>query len=152
MRLAVTLLAVSLAAGAGCGGGSTSGASRIKTGTSQTKSDPAGEMVRASDQTGDGKVVLVETAVLKVPSYVVIQGDQAEQPGPILGVSPLLAAGTFRTLLIQLATPLAAGKKAWAVVRIEGNGDHLFDDAHDPVAGSGTNAVAVPIRVLVRGA
>jgi hypothetical protein len=150
MRLAATLLAVSLAAGAGCGG-STSGASRIKTGTSQTKSDPAGEMVRASDQTGDGKTVLVDTAVLKVPGYVVVQADRAEQRGPVLGVSPLLAAGTARTILISLTTPLASGTNVWAVVRIEGNDDRTFDDAHDPVAGAGTSVVAVPIRVLVRG-
>jgi hypothetical protein len=150
MRLAATLLAVSLAAGVGCGGGSTPAASRIKTGTSQTKSDPAGEMVRASDQTGDGKAVLVETAVLKVPGYVAVQADNAEQPGAILGVSPVLPAGTARNVYIRLAVPLASGTNVWAVVRIEGNGDRTFDDAHDPVAGSGTSTVAVPIRVLVR--
>ena len=94
--------------------------------------------------------MLVETAVLKVPGYIAVQADRAEQPGPVLGVSPLLAAGTARTILITLTTPLASGTNVWAVVRIEGDGDHTFDDARDPVAGSGTSAVAVPIRVLVR--
>ena len=151
MRLVATLLVASLAASAGCGGGgSTSKASRIKTGTSQTKSDSAGEMVRASDQTGDGRAVLVDTAELKVAGYLAIQGDLGGGPGPVLGLSPLLPAGTARTVLVSLNVPLTGGTHLWAVVRIEGNGDRVFDEAHDAVAGSGADVVAVRIRVLVR--
>ena len=91
--------------------------------------DPGGAFyVRAADQQGDCRSVLVEEATFAQQSgWIVIHSSVAGGPGPILGVSTLQTAGRHSNVIVNLKAPLTASTYLFVMLHTEDNNDGTFD-------------------------
>lgn len=109
--------------------------------------------MRASPQRGAGASVLVDRVVLARDGYVAVHADGDGAPGPVIGVSPLLAKGTHEKVAVEVGPPLERGETTvWPVLHAEDNGNRTFDyPAADQAVtfGDGGEVVVVPVVVTV---
>lgn len=105
--------------------------------------------------------VTIDSVTLEAPGYVALYGDDggAVANSRLLGVSPLLEAGSHQDVAIELEAPLSAERLAWARLHTEDSGNAGFDGAaedlavHDPESGNNQfgDVVAWPMTLSVEG-
>lgn len=115
--------------------------------------DPgAAYYVRAADQQGDGRSVVVEDVTFsQVIGWVVVHSDVGDAPGPILGVSSQQAAGHHVTVVVTLTAPVTVSSNLFVMLHTEDNGDATFDyPRSDQPAQLDGQIVMVPIYLRVQ--
>lgn len=118
-----------------------------------SKGDKGSFYVSAADQDGDGKTVTVEEVVLTgSKGFIAVHSDAGGAPGPVIGVSNLLEAGTTDDISITLTEPLTASASVFPMLHLDdnGNGTYEFPKADQP-AKVGADVVMVKIAVSVGG-
>ncbi len=107
-------------------------------------------------QDGDGTTITVASVDLPAPGFVAVHGDAGGSPGPVIGTSDLLAAGTSTDVVISLAEPLTTDTTVFPMVHIDTDGNGVYEfGTVDGVDGPGVTAdgdVAVePATITVGG-
>lgn len=157
---AAAALALTLAA---CGGDDDSSSTTTPPTTDApraTSAGSAGEVATGpasltlSDQSGDGTSVTVDAVELPSAGFIAVHGDGGGSPGPVIGVSDLLPAGTSDGVVVALDDPLTATGTVFPMVHIDTDGNGVYEfGAVEGVDGPGVTAegdVAVgPVAVTV---
>ena len=116
-----------------------------------TKGDKSSFYLAASSQSSDGKTIKVDEAVFQGSGWVAIHSDAGGAPGPVIGVSKMVAAGTTNNIEITLDKPLTASAKVWPMLHLEDNNNTTYDFPNgDAPAKVGADVVVVPIDITVR--
>jgi len=116
-----------------------------------TKGDISSFYLAATDQMNDGKSVKVDEAVFTgTKGWVAIHSDAGGAPGPVLGVSKLLDAGTANDVVVTLDKPLTASAKVFPMLHLEDNNNTTYDFPNgDAPAKVGADVVVLPISITV---
>lgn len=107
--------------------------------------------LRAADQPGDGRSVVVEDVTFsKGSGWIVVHADAGNAPGPILGVSSEQPAGDHVNVIVTLKAPLVVSSNLFVMLHTEDNGDSTFDyPQSDQPAQLNGQVVMVPIYLQV---
>jgi len=158
LGVAVCLVAVLALGTAACGKSKKSSSSSGTTTTTAataaaqvTKGDKSSFYLAATPQSGDGKTVKVDTATFTgTKGWVAIHSDAGGAPGPVIGVSKLLDAGTASDIVINLDKPLTATAKVFPMLHLEDNNNTTYDFPNgDAPAKVGADVVVLPIEITV---
>lgn len=108
--------------------------------------------LRAADQQGDGRLVVVEDVTfLQGNGWVVVHSDVGDAPGPILGVSSEQTAGHHVDVVVTLKAPVTSSSNVFVMLHTEDNGDATFDyPQSDQPAQLGGQIVMVPVYLKVQ--
>jgi hypothetical protein len=106
------------------------------------------------EQRTDGTSLLGAAAVLPAPGFVTVMGNVQGEPGEVLGVSQLLAAGTVADVEVLLDPPLRVSGLVFLVAWVDRDEDGLFDAELDDIAvrvdgtlaASGAVATVIPLE------
>jgi hypothetical protein len=104
--------------------------------------------LEALDQEGLGLGLIVASVTLPAQGFIAVHADADGAPGPVIGVSNLLAAGTSTDVEVIFDEPLEESAKVFPMVHIDmdGDGEYTFvppDDAIDLPATIDNGDVAV---------
>jgi len=150
-RFALMLLALALVAAA-CGDDDASTDASTTTAAPATTEAATPEMAPAEvvfeDQESDGTTIVVASVTLPSPGFIAVHGNADGGPGPVIGNSELLPAGTSTDVTVTLDEPLAATDMVFPMAHIDvnGNGEYNFfppDDTVDAPAQTADGAIAV---------
>lgn len=83
--------------------------------------------ISASDQSGDGTSVTVDSVELPTDGYVVIHADGDGSPGAILGWSELLPAGESTDVSVILNEALTASATVFPMAHVDANGNGEYE-------------------------
>lgn len=81
----------------------------------------------AEDQSSDGTTVTVASVTLPSPGFIAIHGNADGAPGPVIGNSELLPAGTSTDVVVTLDLPLTATDMVFPMVHIDMNGNGVYE-------------------------
>jgi len=142
-RLAAMLVGVGLVAAA-CSSAADTTASATTAATPATS--PAS--VTVEDQMSDGTAIVIASVDLPSAGFVAVHADNGGSPGPVIGRSDLLPAGTSDDVTVTLDEGLAESGVVWPMVHIDmdGDGEYTFqppDNAVDVPGMTGDGTVAV---------
>jgi hypothetical protein len=105
------------------------------------------EHIQVIDQNVTAGKVIILSAALKENGYVVIHKEEKGKPGPIIGVSNMIAPGLYSNRSVVLTEGVAQGDILYAMLHAD-NGDGIFTPKDDaPVNGdemmmmSGSNMI-----------
>jgi PGF-CTERM protein len=143
--VAVTLVAVLLAVGAGTGGAlaatdslhaqqsptntTDAGTDTTTSGTGDTAAETGGPSITFNDQNSSGESVFIQSATLPESGFVAIYDSSrsGNETNQVIGASYPLSAGTSDNIRIQLNESLNQTKSLTAVVHTDSNGNDAFD-------------------------
>ncbi|MDX1689503.1 MAG: hypothetical protein R3290_00630 [Acidimicrobiia bacterium] len=154
MRRLFALLAVLALVAAACGDDDAATTTTADDGDAVVMS-PA-EVV-FEEQTSDGTTIVVDTITLPSPGFIAVHGNADGSPGPVIGHSQLLDAGTQSNVAVTLDQPLESSDLVFPMAHIDvnGNGEYEFfppDTTIDGPAMTADGEVAVTgARVEVQG-
>ena len=97
--------------------------------TQAEQAPPRGPSALEADaQTGDGTAITVAMVTLPAPGFIAVHANADGGPGPVIGHSALLPAGTSTDVVITLDQPLTASDLVFPMVHIDmnGNGEYEF--------------------------
>lgn len=102
----------------------------------------------AEDQSSDGTTITVASVTLPSPGFIAVHGNSDGAPGPVIGNSELLPAGTSTDVVVTLDQPLTATDMVFPMVHIDmnSNGVYEFFPPDETIDSAGTfadGAVAV---------
>ena len=139
-----SLLAVGVAATlvlAACGGDDDDDASSDT--TSGTTEGPAEEPAESSVDAGavamqpasvtfdaqdsDGTMIVVASVELPADGFIAVHGDGGGSPGPVVGHSDLLPAGTSTDVMVMLDAPLEADTTLYPMAHIDTDGNGVYE-------------------------
>ncbi len=82
----------------------------------------------AQDQATDGLGITVATVTLPSPGFIAVHSDADGGPGPVIGHSALLPAGTSTDVEIMFDTPVDVSTALYPMVHIDldGDGEYTF--------------------------
>jgi plastocyanin len=109
-------------------------------------------------QSSDGSSIVVASVTLPSAGFIAVHGDNGGSPGPVIGHSALLAAGTTTDVVVALDTPLASSGMVFPMAHIDvnGNGEYEFfppDNTVDgPAQTDGGGVAVVGAEVTVEAA
>lgn len=83
--------------------------------------------IRATDQSGDGTSVVVDSVTLPTDGFVVVHADADGGPGPILGWSDLLPAGESTDVVVQLTDPITATATVHPMAHVDANANGEYE-------------------------
>lgn len=100
------------------------------------------------DQESDGSEIVVATVTLPSPGFIAVHGNDGGAPGPVVGHSDLLPAGTSTDVTVTLDAPLESTDLLFPMAHIDvnGNGEYEFfppDETTDGPASTADGEVAV---------
>jgi predicted lipoprotein with Yx(FWY)xxD motif len=100
------------------------------------------------DQESDGSEIVVASVTLPSPGFIAVHGNDGGAPGPVVGHSDLLPAGTSTDVTVTLDTPLESTDLLFPMAHIDvnGNGEYEFfppDEVTDGPASTAAGEVAV---------
>jgi plastocyanin len=125
------------------------------TGAAGPAMEPA--TITAEAQQSDGTTVTVASIELPSPGFVAVHADGGGSPGPVIGHSALLPAGTSTDVVITLDEPLTADATVYPMAHIDVDGNGQYDFAPPDVTTDGPALIAdgdvavVPAAVTVTG-
>jgi hypothetical protein len=159
MRRYAALLAAVLALGlvaAACGNDddTNTGASTptpTPTVTPTSFGDASTFFLSAGDQSSDGTRIAIAQAIFTGQNgFVAIHSDAGGAPGPVIGVSSLLEAGTHDAITITLTTPLTASATVFPMLHTDSDKDRVYTfPGPDGPATAGGKVVVFPIKITV---
>ncbi len=93
-------------------------------------------------QSSDGSSIVVASVTLPSPGFIAVHGDGGGSPGPVIGHSALLPAGTSTDVEIALGEPLAATGSVFpmAHIDVDGDGEYGFFPPDNTVDGPAQTA------------
>ncbi len=99
-------------------------------------------------QDSDGTTITVASVTLPSPGFVAVHANLDGGPGPVIGNSDLLPAGTSADVVVTLDEPLAATDMVFPMIHIDGNSNGVYefmppDNAPDLPAQTADGSVAV---------
>jgi len=99
-------------------------------------------------QASDGSSIVVASVTLPAPGFIAVHGNAAGSPGPVVGHSALLPAGTSTNVEVTLDEPLTETDLLFPMAHIDanGNGEYEFfppDETTDGPAFTADGDVAV---------
>jgi hypothetical protein len=97
------------------------------TATPTSVTGPASLDVGAGSVESDGSIIVIDAVTLPVAGFVAVHSDQDGSPGPVIGVSELLLAGTSTAVEILLDTPLVESGTVFPMVHIDANSNGLYE-------------------------
>ncbi len=108
-------------------------------------------------QQSDGTTITVASVDLPAPGFVAVHSDGGGSPGPVIGTSDLLPAGSSTDVSIALAEPLTGDATVFPMVHIDTDGNGVYEfGSVEGVDGPGVTAdgevAVVPGEITVRGA
>lgn len=100
------------------------------------------------DQESDGTEIVVASVTLPSPGFIGVHGNDGGAPGPVVGHSDLLPAGTSTDVTVTLDTPLESTDLIFPMAHIDvnENGEYEFmppDEVTDGPASTADGEVAV---------
>lgn len=100
------------------------------------------------DQESDGTEIVVASVTLPSPGFIGVHGNDGGAPGPVVGHSDLLPAGTSTDVTVTLDTPLESTDLLFPMAHIDvnENGEYEFmppDEVTDGPASTADGEVAV---------
>ncbi len=117
-----------------------------------TETPAVGAAIEADDRESDGTTVVIASVTLPEGGFVVIHSDQAGAPGPVIGHSDALPAGTSTDVEVTLDQPLTGPATVWPMAHVDdGNGSYEFPGADVPATDAEGKVVVLPINVTVGG-
>lgn len=121
LGLVVTVLAA-LAGGCGDGDNDAGGATTTAAGAEAAE-------LSVEDQTGDGTSVVVASVTLPAEGFIAVHADANGAPGPVIGHSALLEAGTSTDVDVPLDEALSGDATVWPMAHLDTNenGEYDFD-------------------------
>lgn len=136
MKRTLLILAAFALVAAACGGTtattaapSTTQAVTTTTATPVAATPPTGPSeIAFSPQVSDGSTIVIDSVNLPAPGFIAVHADADGKPGPIVGHSDLLPAGTSTDVTVTLDAPLTESAKLFPMVHIDmnGNGEYEF--------------------------
>ncbi len=108
-------------------------------------------------QTSDGTTIVVASVTLPAPGFIAVHSNADGKPGPVIGHSELLPAGTSTDVVITLDQPLEATDMLFPMAHIDmdGDGEYTFmppDNIVDvPATTADGNVAVVGAEVTVEG-
>lgn len=118
-----------------------------------TEGRPSSFYLHAVDQRSDGTAVTVKKAVVTgSPGWIVVHADDNGAPGPVIGTSAQVPAGTSTDVVVPLRAPLTRTALVHPMLHLEDNSTITceFPAADAPVELDGELVVS-PITVTVGG-
>ena len=85
--------------------------------------DLAPSAIEAEDQEGLGIGMVIKSVTLPAQGFVAVHGDNNGSPGPVIGHSKLLAAGTTTDVEVIFDDMVAVSGKVYPMIHIDLNGD-----------------------------
>ncbi|HSM02349.1 MAG TPA: cupredoxin domain-containing protein [Acidimicrobiia bacterium] len=79
------------------------------------------------DQASDGATIVVASVTLPSPGFIAVHGNADGAPGPVIGYSDLLPAGTSTDVGITLDDPLEATDLVFPMAHIDVDGDGVYE-------------------------
>ena len=102
-------------------------------------------------QDSDGTTITVASITLPSPGYIAVHGNLDGGPGPVVGHSDLLPAGTSTNVVVTLDEPLGATDMLFPMAHIDvnGNGEYEFpgEDLPATTADGGIAVVGALVTV-----
>ncbi len=133
MALAVGLVAAACSSGGGAADTTTSTSAPAPTTTQgpTTTAAPEGparapSVVQADDQDSDGTTIVVASVELPAPGFIAVHADADGAPGPVIGHSDLLPAGTSTDVEVTLDTPLEGSAPVYPMAHVDMDGDGVY--------------------------
>lgn len=150
-RSTYLLIALVVVGAAACGdGATTTTASPTTTAAATTQPEPtvSPAAVVFTDQRSDGSSIVVDSVTLPAPGFIAVHGNADGTPGPVIGHSVLLPAGTSTDVEVTLTAPLGESGPVFPMAHIDmnGNGEYEFfppDETIDGPARTADGDVAV---------
>lgn len=110
--------------------------------------EPAGDdialqpaSITFADQESNGSMITVGSVDLPAAGFIAVHSDGGGSPGPVIGVSDLLPAGTSTDVMVMLDTPIDADTTLFPMVHIDTNGNGAYEfGAVEGVDGPGLTA------------
>lgn len=104
--------------------------------------------VSFEEQESDGTEIVIASVTLPSPGFIAVHGNDGGAPGPVIGHSDLLPAGTSTDVTVTLDTPLESTDLLFPMAHIDmnENGEYEFmppDEVTDGPASTAAGAVAV---------
>lgn len=97
----------------------------------------AGPSLTLEDQAGGSGTVVIKSLTLDKPGFVVIHKDGGGKPGPVIGHSDVLAAGTHSDVKVTFDNT-QAGDRVFPMLHYDdGNGKYEFPGPDGPVKADG---------------
>lgn len=112
-------------AGGGDGGTTTTAAGADDEAGGDVAMGPA--TLEVEDQSGSGATVVVASVTLPSDGFIAVHADADGSPGPVIGHSELLTAGTSTDVEVVLDEPLAEDAAVWPMAHIDTNGNGTYD-------------------------
>jgi len=101
-----------------------------------------------ADNQSTGSSVLVKSVVFQAAGFVAVHSDVEGAPGPVVGVSALLSAGSHSAVTIAVDPALEQGKKYYAMLHTDdGDGVYRFPGPDAPTKDLGGNIVIAEFMV-----
>jgi len=123
------LILAALALSSACGGDAdettTTTAGTDTTGAAAPAVSPSD--IAAEDQSSDGTTITVASVTLPSPGFIAVHGNSDGQPGPVIGNSDLLPAGTSTDVVVTLDLPLTATDMVFPMVHIDMNSNGVYE-------------------------
>lgn len=153
LKRAIALLVPLLVVTAACGDDDAAPQDAAPKTTSPTAATEAGPALAPAElvfeaQVSDGLSIVVASVTLPSAGFIAVHGDADGSPGPVIGHSDLLPAGTSTGVEVMLDAPLDATGRVFPMAHIDvnQNGEYDFlppDDTVDGPAQNGDGSVAV---------
>jgi len=113
--------------------------------------DASSFLLKAADQSSNGTTLTIAEAVFTGQNgFVAIHSDAGGAPGPVIGVTGLLNAGTHDNITITLTKPLTASATVFPMLHTDSDkdGKYTFPGPDGP-ATVGGKVVVFPIKITV---
>lgn len=113
--------------------------------------------LEVEDQSGDGTTLVIASVTLPTEGFIGVHGDADGSPGPVVGHSDLLPAGTSTDVTVTLDEPLAESATLWPMGHLDANGNGAYEFMPPDVTDDGPamfadGSVAVlPLEYTVEG-
>jgi len=106
--------------------------------------------VNFEDQESDGSSVLVDSVTLPDGGYVVIHESDGGAPGPVLGNSSYLSAGTSTDVAVTLDSPISEDQELIAMAHTDdGDQQYEFPNADGPYTTNGSPVIDAALITIV---
>jgi hypothetical protein len=116
----------------------------------QNKEDTAQnkpENMLSAGKQSPGKMLVIDSVILKNGGYVIVYENTSEPTGEILGASQYLSVGEHTNISISLSRKVTSGEFFNAMIHGD-NGDHVFDIVKDaPLRDKDGNGYFINIEI-----
>lgn len=93
--------------------------------------------INASDQSGDGSTVVVESLTLPAAGFIAVHADDGGAPGAVIGNTEILPAGESTDVEVPISEALSGTVTVWPMAHIDTNANEAYDFAPPDVTDDG---------------